>query len=256
LSLKSGYVIRLYELCKDRLNEQARYREGNTSATFDIKIDYLRELFEIPDSYQYSSHIKKLILDKAVAQFKAKTDIQFSYVEQKIGRKVDRIIITVKENNKGSSDFMRDRNSFISHIRKNYINHDILGTVDKYTNKPALISVAPDGKIYNKKSTTGYSKERADEIWTSLYELASDGKLYSIQPSLFEADEQLISIENWILSADIVRPLGEKTEEKYVDEILDFWGDFKDENSFKNLAPQTQFHWDNLFVATLKIKSS
>lgn len=250
LSLRSGYVIRLYELCKDRLSEVTRYRE-NKSVVFELKIDYLRELFEVPESFRYND-IKRNIIDKAVTQFKAKTDIQFSYVEQKIGRKVDRIIITVKENSKGSSDFMRDRISFISHIRKNYINQDILGTIDKYTQKPALISVAPDGKLYNKKSTAGYSKERADEIWTSLYELASDGKLYSIQPSLFEADEQKIPIENWILSADILRPAGEETDEKYVDEILDFWGDFKDENSYKNLEPQTQFYWDNLFLAWLK----
>ncbi|HIC86685.1 MAG TPA: RepB family plasmid replication initiator protein, partial [Aquificae bacterium] len=46
LALKSGYVIRLYELCKDHYSEATRYKESTMSATFDIKIERLRELFE------------------------------------------------------------------------------------------------------------------------------------------------------------------------------------------------------------------
>jgi len=113
LPLKSSYIIRLYELFKDHLNEAKRYKKNKESITFELKIDWLREVFEIPNSYQYSSHIKKLIIDKAQKQFKQKTDIQFTYQEQKIGRKVDRLIITVKENNKGSNDIKKDLKTFI-----------------------------------------------------------------------------------------------------------------------------------------------
>ena len=98
LPLKSGYIIRLYELLKSKWSEHSHYKKSSKSYKFDIKIDWLREQFEIPNSYQYSSHIKERILDKAKKQLKEHTDIQFDYTEQKIGRKVDRLIITIKPN--------------------------------------------------------------------------------------------------------------------------------------------------------------
>jgi len=176
LRLRSGYVIRLYELCKDHLNETTRYNKTITKAVFDVKIERLRELFMIPNSYQYSSHIKNLILNKAVKQFKEKTDIQISYEEQKIGRRVDRIVITVRTNNKGSNDYLSNRKIFIAHIRENYINADLIETTDKHTGNRVIISVAPDGKLYDKLGST-YEASRADEMWNTLFDLAQRGKL-------------------------------------------------------------------------------
>jgi len=180
LALKSGYVIRLYELCKDHYSEATRYKESTMSATFDIKIERLRELFEIPSSYQYSSHIKKHILDKAVKQFKEKTDIQIEYKEQKIGRRVDRVIITVKKNTKGSNDYLKHRTAFIEHMRANYINADVLSAVDKYTQKPILISIAPDGNLYDKKGSE-FNSKRSDEMWDTLFKMAQEDNLLCLK---------------------------------------------------------------------------
>ncbi|MEA1871077.1 MAG: replication initiation protein [Candidatus Bipolaricaulota bacterium] len=185
LPLKSGYVIRLYELCKDHYSEGTRYKKSNQSVTFDIKIERLRELFEIPKSYQYSSHIKKLILEKAAIQFKEKTDIQITYQEQKIGRKVDRVIITVRENNKGSNDYFKNRHAFIEHMRANFVNQDIYQGKDKHTGRFMKISIAPDGKLYDK---TGHEFEasRSDEMWSSLFKLAQNDQLLCLkQGTLF-----------------------------------------------------------------------
>jgi len=179
LPLKSSYIIRLYELCKDYLAENTRYKEKK-SVTFDLKIERLRELFEIPDSYQYSSHIKKLIIDKAVKQFKEKTDIQIAYKEQKIGRKVDRLIITVKENNKGSNDFLADLQSFIKYMRKNYINQDVLTATDENTGKKYILSVSPDGKLYDKYGED-FEAKRANKIWEMLYNMANEDKLLCVK---------------------------------------------------------------------------
>lgn len=180
LPLKSGYVIRLYELCKDHYSEATRYKESTTSATFDIKIERLRELFEIPKSYQYSSHIKKHILDKAVKQFKEKTDIQIEYKEQKIGRRVDRVIITVKKNTKGSNDYLKHRTAFIEHMRANYINADVLSAVDKYTQKPMVISITPDGNLYDKKGSE-FNSKRSDEMWDTLFKMAQEDNLLCLK---------------------------------------------------------------------------
>lgn len=187
LPLKSGYVIRLYELCKDQYNEATRYKEGTTSATFELNIERLRELFEIPSSYAYKD-IRVNILDKAVEQFRKKTDIQIEYKVQKIGRRVDRVIITVKKNRKGSNDYKHNRMAFIKYMRANYINADVLSAVDKYTQKSMIISIAPDGKLYDKKGTE-FDSKRSDEMWDTLFKMSQEDKLLCLkQGTLF--DEQ------------------------------------------------------------------
>jgi plasmid replication initiation protein len=192
LSLRSGYVIRLYELCKDHYIEATRYNKSQKSVQFELKIERMRELFEIPDSYQYSSHIKKHILDKAVKQFRQKTDIQISYTEQKIGRKVDRVIITVKPNNQGSGDYLSSRKAFIDYVRKTYkpdVDRGIYPVIfeahgeDGYT----IIRVDNSGKLYasvNKKPID-LTSSKSDKWWTFLYDLALKGAL-PIQQKLLD----------------------------------------------------------------------
>jgi len=177
LPLRSSYIIRLYELFKSKWNEHKHYHKSAKNYTFDLKIDWLRQHFELPTSYQYSSHIKERIIDKAQKQFKQKTDIQFDYKEQKIGRKVDRLIITVKDNNKGSNDYLSDLKSFVAYMRQNKVNKDIVDTVDKYTKEKLLISIDPDGRLYNKYTTQPIDKDRAKEIWEGLYNLAKEEKI-------------------------------------------------------------------------------
>jgi plasmid replication initiation protein len=177
LPLKSSYVIRLYELFKSKWSEYRHYNKNAKNFKFELKIDWLREHLEIPTSYQYSSHIKKLIINKAQKEFKQKTDIRFEYKEQKIGRRVDRLIITIKENYKGSNDFLANKRAFIAYMRKNYINANIVETKDKYTNKKILVSIAEDGTLYNKKDTTKIKAERANEIWEALYKMALSGQI-------------------------------------------------------------------------------
>ena len=194
LPLKSSYVIRLYELCKDHYTEATRYKPSKKSVQFELKIERMRELFDIPASYQYSSGIKLRILNKAIEEFKAKTDIQISYEEQKIGRKVDRIIITVRENNKGSNDYLNDIHKFIRHIRRHYINAVLIETMDKYTQQKIKLSVDKDGKLYNQRDHTPIPADRSQEMWNTLYDLAKDDKLLCLkQGSLI--DEQTPTIE-------------------------------------------------------------
>jgi hypothetical protein len=191
--LKSGYVIRLYELCKDHYIEATRYKKEKQSVHFELKIDRMRELFEIPDSYSYKD-IRVHILDKAVKQFRQKTDIKIEYKVQKIGRKVDRVIITVKANNKGSGDYLSSRKAFIDYVRKTYkpdVDRSIYPIVFEAsgTNGYTIIRVDNNGKLYasvNKKPAD-LSAEKANEWWNFLYNLALEGNL-PLQGQLFEAE--------------------------------------------------------------------
>jgi len=93
LLLKSDYVIKLYDICKDKLeNRKIKVNIVN----FELELDYIKKIMDIPKSYQYSSHIKKLILDKSVKQFADYTDINMSYREKRKGNKVASLMFSVK----------------------------------------------------------------------------------------------------------------------------------------------------------------
>ncbi|MDQ7084646.1 MAG: replication initiation protein [Sulfurovum sp.] len=181
LPLKSAYVIRLYELCKDYYAEGTRYKP-KTSVLFDMKIDRLRELFNIPDSYKYND-IRRHIIDKSVKQFKEKTDIQISYTEIKLGRKVHSLHITVKENNKGSNDYLSSKKVFVAWVREKYkpnVEKEIYPII-LVTNK-GKIRVDINGKLYlsdNSKNgnATEYDHSQANKVWTWLYDGVKDETL-------------------------------------------------------------------------------
>jgi plasmid replication initiation protein len=97
LNLRGVYVIRFYEILKDIFNQETRH---NKKAEKIYTLFEFREMLEIPKSYQYSSHIKKLILEKAKKQFAKNTDILFTYEEIKTGRKVTHIRFFIYKNPK------------------------------------------------------------------------------------------------------------------------------------------------------------
>lgn len=171
LSLKSGYIIRFYELFTHEWNIHKNYNKSAKSFTFELELDYLIELFEIPKSYRYND-IKR-ILEKAQKQFKEKTNISFTYKEYKLGRKVARWIITVKDNNKGSNDILATRHSFIKHIRETYKPaNDVFPTIRK-TPKGEL-KINKNGEIYlmqNDNQIKNYKHDESIKIWDWLYEL-------------------------------------------------------------------------------------
>ena len=95
LPLKSSYSIRLYEILKDWYEMNKRYRN---KAEKIIKLDELREILEIPKSYQYSSHIKKRILEKSQKELELYTDIVFDFEEIKTGKKITHLKLNIQEN--------------------------------------------------------------------------------------------------------------------------------------------------------------
>lgn len=175
LMLKSGYVIRLYELIIQQWREYKHYNKNAKSYTFELDIEELRELFEIPKSYLYKD-IRVNIIDKAQKQFKDKTNISFEYEEYKIGRAVKRIKITVKENNKGSNDIFASRKAFISYIRKEY-KPDV--TKNHFpiviSTKKGDVKVNLNGEIYlSGEDIKTLDNKQADKLWDWLYELAKE----------------------------------------------------------------------------------
>lgn len=185
LQLKSSYVIRLYELLKHEYRKIHNYN-GQPAVLFEFEIAKMREIFCIPNSYQYG-HLISRIIKPAQKQFKEKTDIQFEYKEDKRrSRAVTHLIFTIKENDKGSNDFLASEKAFIAHMRKHYVNADIYTARDKNTSKTLLLSVDSKGKLYNKLDMKEIDKKRSHELWSALYLLAKHDKLFCLkQGTLF-----------------------------------------------------------------------
>ena len=122
LSLRSSYVIRLYEILKDYLELNKRY---NRKAEKIISLDEFRQMLEIPKSYQYSSHIKKLILEKAKEQLAKHTDIIFDYEEIKTSRKVTHLKFIIKDNKKNKKsnriNLIKKQETKLNRIKRNII---------------------------------------------------------------------------------------------------------------------------------------
>ena len=179
LALRSNYLIRLYELLKHEYNKVVRYKSNTTAVIHEIEIDWLRKQFKIPSSYRYND-IKRLILDKAVKQFAEHTDILVSYVEsRKRAKKVLAVEFTIRANDK-LAIHLKDLRTFIEYMRKNYVNQDI------WIGQGMILSISPEGRIYDKKTAKEYDKNKAQRVWEKWYELAKEDKMPIFnQPTLF-----------------------------------------------------------------------
>jgi len=74
-------------------------------------------------------------------------------------------------------EFLQSFDSFVSHIRANYINKEIIQTKDRHTSKVIRISVSQNGYLYDINSSEDFKGSRAKEIWKSLYEISRKGEL-------------------------------------------------------------------------------
>lgn len=93
--LKSGYSIKIYELCKQYQNTRQGYR--------DLTIEELKTFLDIPlKKYPRFSNFKQKILNVAVPEINEKTDIKLDIEPIKKGRSVTgiRFYITIKNKEK------------------------------------------------------------------------------------------------------------------------------------------------------------
>ena len=145
LHLRGIYSPRLYEYF---LMQYGQRKYGTSSYQFDLKIDDLKELLKIKKGYRYNN-IKDRILEKAKTDFKKYTDIQFTYAEQKIGRKVDRLIITIKPNAKKIDKKIVSANDYPIEVMA------LKGTPN-FSNDDDFIIAYDDGSFQLKKANGSY----------------------------------------------------------------------------------------------------
>jgi len=97
IKLVSNYSIRIYELLK-------QYQDKSGGGWWKVTIDKLRELLNINNkSYPRYPNFKQKIILVAQRELKEKTDIKFSFEEQKKGRKIDVITFSILPNTKATT---------------------------------------------------------------------------------------------------------------------------------------------------------
>ena len=178
LSLKGEYSPRLYEYLIKEWKQHKYYNHNSVKFSFDIQIDILKQFLTIPDSYKYND-IKRRIIEKARKDFKLYTDIQFDYKEHKIGRKITKITITIKSNNKGSNDNLKSLQSFIIYIRNKYAPKTEKNSYPEIFKVDGGESLKVDNKGYLYITKSGQIPDKMNKLdaqkwWKYLYNLAKD----------------------------------------------------------------------------------
>ena len=189
LKLKSGYVIRFYEILKDWYNQSNRY-ENSKKVEKIVEVKWLREILEVPKSYQYgnSSGIKHRIIEKAKKELAEYTDIIFDYKEIKTGRKVTHIKFIIEENlknvksieDKNRYSFLSTKRAFVNYLRKHYVNKPIIEAPNKNAGgQISKWSISEKGLIYDMYLTEeNINATRSDEIYEKLYEFAKENEQF------------------------------------------------------------------------------
>lgn len=182
LRFKSAYSIRLYELAK---SWEAR-------GDFTISLNEFRQIMGLDcldkkdknckPKYKLYGDLKRKVINRAIKEINALSDINLAYKEKKLGRKVTDLVFTITPKAKESRNWMATLRAFIAHIRKAYKpdpdrNHfpPIL-TGTKYGD----LKVDSEGKIYFTGEKTGLFNldfEQADTIWKWLYEQVKKGEV-------------------------------------------------------------------------------
>ncbi len=187
LSLRSSYSIRLYEILKDWLELNKRY--GNKAEKI-ISLDEFRQILEIPRSYQYSSHIKKRILEKAKVELVENTDVLFDYEEIKTGRKITHLHFFITENPKNvqenysiQENYFKSRKTFVALLREKYSgNKKLFGwkTLAEKNYNNYWLGLDRDGLVYGwlDGDIVDFNAVESAKIYDIWFKFAQNSDLY------------------------------------------------------------------------------
>jgi plasmid replication initiation protein len=180
LRFKSAYSIRVYELAKSW--------EGKGG--FEISVQGFREIMglECPDKkdkdckpkYRLYGDLKRKVLERAIKEINSLSDITITYKEKKLGRKVTDLVFTIKKNLPKEQNYLVSRRAFIAYMRKNFINQTLYaGPAKREDGGIAKVefAISEKGRLYDKLSAEDFTADKAEKIWSWLYEIAKLGKL-------------------------------------------------------------------------------
>lgn len=154
LPMSSTYSKRIYMFLKERAKFGSR--------TFEI--EELQELLKVPTSYtERYNKFKTAVLMQAVKDINKYTDLEVSFTEEKLIRKVKKVTFTIKKNH-------QDLNAFIEYIRELHPNEAL-----HESPKGRMLKCSTKGLLYYADGDyETLDKENALKAWSFLHEKRYD----------------------------------------------------------------------------------
>ena len=181
LNLRSSYSIRLYEVLKDWLEFNKRYKNKVEKI---ISIDEIREMLEIPKSYRYPD-IKRQILNRAKNELEKHTDIIFNFEEIKTGRKVTHLHFYIYQNPKKQNDNLEQNNyflnqkTFVALLRKNYSGNGKFFGFKRIEDKNYWLGLDNNGLLYGVNGEIkDFNSTESSKIYDLWLTIAQNSSLY------------------------------------------------------------------------------
>ncbi len=185
LKFKSVYSIRMYELAK---SWEAR-------GEFAISVEDLRKMFGLEGKYKLYADLKRKVIERSLKEINKLSDIELSYKEKKLGRKVTDLVFTVKPRHKeGEADHLATRRAFIAYVRRHYKPDPDRGIFPPIIRtKNGTLKIDNDGKLYI-ASAPGtlpgtLDHVQSDKLWSWLYEGVKNGEFELIDPPKSTTEE-------------------------------------------------------------------
>ena len=172
MSLKSKHTLRILPLL-----EKIKGYDSHIGKRKRMSLDALNEFFGT--KYQRIPDIERKILKPAQKELDNSPTLTFIYKSNMecIGRGRPRGTSVTIDLVIRPEYYLSSRKIFIEYLRKSFIGQNILDTIDKHTHKRITIYISTKGRLYDRLSGESFDAKRANEIWTTLYELAKDRKL-------------------------------------------------------------------------------
>ncbi len=165
--MKSSYSKRIYLLLK----------EYGKFGTRIFNLEELMDILQVPKSFRAYGEFKKKVLKRAEADINLHTDLLISFEEKKIGRKVNEIVFTIKQNKNSFQEF-------IKMIRELYVNDSLI------VDSTGTLSCSKKGHLYYKENPDlNFNKEESLKKWIFLFN--SRKNLLIFKPDLFTINEEI-----------------------------------------------------------------
>jgi plasmid replication initiation protein len=165
LPMKSSYSKRIYLLLKERFKFGFR----------KFLVSDLMETLQVPKSFLAYGEFKKKVLLRAEKDINMHTDILVSFEERKIGRKVNEVVFTIRQNKNAFQEFVKM-------IRELYINESLL--VDDV----GTLACSGKGYLYYREDPDlHFNKDESLKKWILLF--MNREKLLIFKPDLFSLNE-------------------------------------------------------------------